>query len=198
MPQPKTPAKKAPPASARKTPGGARAKATTPPRPVDPATDVDPLPENISAALDLLHRSVVVRRDRLQEVVDDAVTRGRMTRGDAEDLVQSLVQSGRRQAEELLGEMERLVDRGRREVEGAARTARKRTASSPVTREVDKARRRVGVPGFPILGYDDLTAAQVVDRLGDLDGPQLRKVRDYERRNANRKGVLGGIEKRLK
>jgi polyhydroxyalkanoate synthesis regulator phasin len=195
MPQPKSPsAKKAKGAPAKRS---APRKKTPAPAP-EPAATVDQLPDGIATAIELLHRGVLLRRERLQEVVDDAVTRGRMTRGDAEDLVQSLMQSGRRQAEDLLSEVEKLVDRGRREVEGAARTARKRTAGSPVTREVDRARRKVGVPGFPILGYDELTAAQVVDRLADLDGPQLRKVRDYERRNANRKGVLGGIEKRLK
>src|SRR3954447_17322760 len=38
----------------------------------------------------------------------------------------------------------------------------------------------------PIAGYDDLTAAQIVSRLGEPEAPQLRRVRDYERRNANR------------
>ena len=53
-------------------------------------------------------------------------------------------------------------------------------------------------PPFPILGYDDLTAAQVTGRLGDLAPAELRKVRDYERRNANRKSVLAAIEQKLK
>jgi hypothetical protein len=67
-----------------------------------------------------------------------------------------------------------------------------------VRREVDRARRVAGVAGsFPISGYDDLTAAQVVERLGDLDAPELRKVRDYEKRNANRKSVLAAVEKKL-
>jgi uncharacterized protein (DUF433 family) len=52
-------------------------------------------------------------------------------------------------------------------------------------------------PAFPISAYDDLTAAQVADRLGDLTPAQLRKVRDYERRNANRKSVLSAIETKL-
>ena len=57
--------------------------------------------------------------------------------------------------------------------------------------EVDRARRRVGVgPSFPISRYDDLNAAQVASRLKDLTPAQLRKVRDYERRNENRKSVL--------
>jgi hypothetical protein len=50
---------------------------------------------------------------------------------------------------------------------------------------------------FPVIGYDDLTAAQVTERLGDLDPGELRKVGDHERRNANRKSVLAAIEKRL-
>jgi hypothetical protein len=50
---------------------------------------------------------------------------------------------------------------------------------------------------FPIGGYDDLTAAQVVERLKDLEPAALRAVRDYERRNANRKTVLSAVEQRL-
>ena len=66
-------------------------------------------------------------------------------------------------------------------------------------REVDRARRATGVgPSFPILGYDDLTAAKVTDRLGDLTPAELRKVRDYEKRNANRKSVLAAVEQKLK
>jgi hypothetical protein len=59
-------------------------------------------------------------------------------------------------------------------------------------------RRVAGVgPSFPILGYDDLTAAQVESRLAGLTPAELRKVRDYERRHANRKTVLSAIEERL-
>jgi hypothetical protein len=59
-------------------------------------------------------------------------------------------------------------------------------------------RRTAGVgPNFPITGYDDLTADQVVKRLGTLTPAELRKVRDNERRNANRKTVLAAIESKL-
>jgi polyhydroxyalkanoate synthesis regulator phasin len=44
---------------------------------------------------------------------------------------------------------------------------------------------------------DDLTAAQVQARLDGLARPELRRVRDYERRNANRKSVLQAIEQKL-
>ena len=54
--------------------------------------------------------------------------------------------------------------RRRRPPQGVAGSAER------VLREVDRARRAAGVgPSFPILGYDDLTAAQVNERLGDLD-----------------------------
>jgi hypothetical protein len=70
-----------------------------------------------------------------------------------------------------------------------------------VLRTVEKARRRVGATGggssFPIAGYDELTAAQVAKRLGDLTPAQLRKVRDHERRHKARKSVLNAVEKKL-
>jgi hypothetical protein len=65
-------------------------------------------------------------------------------------------------------------------------------------RGADRARRSVGVgPSLPILGYDDLTARQVEQRLSDLKAADLRNVRDYERRHANRKTVLDAIERAL-
>src|SRR5215208_3228933 len=97
--------------------------------------------------------AVVITRDRLQEVLDDAVDRGRMTRDDAGDLLAELVRRGKRQTDELL-----------RDIEGVVTAPADR-----VMREVDRARRATGLgASFPITGYDDLTAAQVTERLGDL------------------------------
>jgi polyhydroxyalkanoate synthesis regulator phasin len=137
---------------------------------------------------------VVVTRERLQEALDEAVARGRMTRDDAAALLTDLLAFGRKQTDDLREDIEALLG-------GARTTTRKGVAGSAdrVLREVDRARRVAGVgPSFPILGYDDLTAAQVNERLGDLDPAQLRKVRDYEKRNANRKSVLAAIEQKLK
>ena len=137
---------------------------------------------------------VVVTRDRLQEALDEAVERGRMTRDDAGMLLTDLLQRGRRQTDDLLEDIEGLL-------EGARTTTRKSVSGSAerMLREVDRARRATGVgPPFPILGYDDLTAAQVTERVGDLSTAELRKVRDYEKRNANRKSVLAAVEKKLK
>jgi hypothetical protein len=129
---------------------------------------------------------VVLTRDRLQEVLDDAVDRGRMTRDDATALLTELVSRGRRQTDEVLRELETLV---------AAPAGR-------VMREVDRARRATGISAGAgvggISGYDDMTAAQVVERLDDLPPADLRQVRDHERRNANRKTVLAAVERKLR
>jgi hypothetical protein len=110
--------------------------------------------------------ALLLTRQLIQEVLDDAVERGRMTRDDASDLLAELVRRGR--------------------------------PPDRVLREVDRARRVAGLGGsFPILNYDDLTAAQVVERLEGLAPAELRTVRDHERRNANRKSVLAAVERRL-
>jgi hypothetical protein len=103
-----------------------------------------------------------------------------MTRDDAGDLVADLVRRGRRQTDELL-----------RDLEGAL--------TAPAERVIREVGRATGLgPSFPIMGYDDLTAAQVGDRLTDLTPAELRVVRDYEKRNANRKSVLAAVERKLK
>jgi polyhydroxyalkanoate synthesis regulator phasin len=136
---------------------------------------------------------MVLSRERIAETVHDAVARGRLTRSDAEQLVAELVQRGRQQTDELLSDL----DRGRQHLDVATRRARQAT-SDRFKRGADLARRTIGVgPSFPILGYDDLTVSQVQSRLPHLSYPELRTVRDYERRHANRKSVLGAIEKAL-
>jgi polyhydroxyalkanoate synthesis regulator phasin len=141
---------------------------------------------------------VVLSRQRIQEVLDDAAERGRVTRSDANELVTELVNRGRQQTDQLLADIERLFGRGREQLGSATVRARRTESLDLLLRSADRARRTVGAgQTFPILGYDDLTAAQVQDRLGGLAPAELRRVRDYERRHANRKSVLGAIDKHL-
>jgi polyhydroxyalkanoate synthesis regulator phasin len=127
--------------------------------------------------------AVVLTRDRVQEALDDAVERGRMTRDDATELVGEILRRGRRQTDDMLRDLGEVVT----------------VPADRVRREVDRARRATGLgPSFPITGYDDLTAAQVAERLDDLPPADLRIVRDYERRNANRKTVLTAVERQLR
>jgi hypothetical protein len=148
---------------------------------------------------------VMLTRDRIEETVEEAVSRGSMTRDAAQDLISGLVERGRRQTTDVLSDLEQLLGRGRGgDVAAKARkqvgdaTARARGASDQVLVQADRARRVAGVgPSFPILNYDDLTASQVQSRLGTLTPAELRKVRDYEKRNANRKSVLDAVETKL-
>jgi polyhydroxyalkanoate synthesis regulator phasin len=146
---------------------------------------------------DRLVESLTLPVDRLQEAADDAVRRGRMTRRDAEELVQSLVTAGRSQTEQLVGELEQLLGMGtstRRKVQrGGERVLRgaARLATAPLSGSG-------GATELPFEDYDDLTAAEVTARLDGLSPAQLRAVRDYEVRNANRKSVLGAVDKALR
>jgi polyhydroxyalkanoate synthesis regulator phasin len=163
--------------------------------------------QSVQAFRDALEKTVTISRDRLQEVIDDAVRRGRMTRGDADEMLGRLVTRGRDQADDLVGQLERLLSqvreapgRARQGVESRAQKARKRAvkaADKPLA-GADKVRRAARVPGFPITAYDDLSVRQIDGRLEGLSKPQLRKVRDYERSNKSRKGVLRAVDRKLK
>jgi hypothetical protein len=144
---------------------------------------------NLTALRDTLRKGVVLTADGVKVTLDDAVKRGRLTRKDATELSQSLLSAGRSQADGFRSDLEQLLGRGR---------DRAAHSSDRVLKEVDRARRRVGVgPSFPITLYDELSAPQVVSRLKDLTPAQLRKVRDHEKRHDNRKSVLSAIEKKL-
>jgi polyhydroxyalkanoate synthesis regulator phasin len=176
MPQPNKPV--------RSQPMPASAPAAPPSTPEEVVAHLNPLRERLVSSLTLT-------TDRLQDAVEDAVRRGRLTRKDAEELIATLVTLGRAQTDQLLAELEQLLGRdGLRE--------RAAESGDAVLRTVDRARRRVRVgTAFPILNYDELTAVQVTRRLGDLTPAQLRKVRDHERRHAKRKSVLHAIERKL-
>jgi polyhydroxyalkanoate synthesis regulator phasin len=116
---------------------------------------------NVLNPLDVM----VITRERLQDTLDDAVRRGRMTRDDASDLLAEIL---------------------------------RRAISAPTDRVIREVRRVTGATDeFPIVDYDDLTAAQIVSQLSGLESPDLRRVRDYERRNANRKTVLAALDAKL-
>jgi len=141
---------------------------------------------------------VVLTRERIQETLDDAVSRGRVTRSDANELAEALFSRGREQTDQLMSDIERLIGRGRQQLGSATSRARRSESLDLLLRSADRARRSVGSgESFPILGYDELTAAQVQSRLDGLSPPELRKVRDYERRHANRKSVLAAIDRSL-
>ena len=152
----------------------------------------DALRSALATLRELLTRSVTLPSDRLRDALDDAVRRGRMTRDDADDLIDRLLGLGRQQTDDVLARLDQLGGGGR--------------VSQVVTDARDRVRRVAGLGGerssdgggFPIDGYDELTAAQVMTKLSDLDEAGLRQVRDHEKRHANRRTVLGAVDRRLR
>ena len=174
------------PAAKRTTAAGASTRRAAPKAP--PSRE-DAVRANLTALRDTLRKGVVLTADGVKATLDDAVKRGRITRKDATELSQSLLSSGRSQTDGFRSDLEQLLGRGRSQA---------LQSSDRVLREVDRARRRVGVGStFPITLYDELNASQIQSRLNDLTPAQLRKVRDYEKRNDARKSVLSAIEKKL-
>jgi polyhydroxyalkanoate synthesis regulator phasin len=141
----------------------------------------------VAAARDKLVRgvlspfnAVVITRRNLEEVLDDAVRRGRMTRTDAQDMIQTLVTRGARVTDDILAEIQRML-------------------GNTAALDVDSPAGASGsAPRLPISDYDELSAAQVQERLAGLSHVQLRHLRDYEQRNANRKTVLERIDRKLR
>jgi hypothetical protein len=115
----KKPAAKKAPAKAKKatpkkTPAkSAAAKGTAKAKraPRAPGLDI-----GIAQLRESLEHSVTLSRERIQEVVDDAVKRGRMTHGDAEKMIGELLKKGRKQTDALLSELEGLLRQARRKL----------------------------------------------------------------------------------
>ena len=120
--------------------------------------------------------AVLLTRRHIEEVLDDAVARGRMTRADAQEMAQSLVSRSARATDDLLSDIERMLG------------GRGDSLDTPTE----------GGGSQPIPGYDDLSAAQVLERLDGLTPAELRKLRDYEARHGNRKTVLDKINRKLR
>jgi hypothetical protein len=104
-------AKKASKASAKESKAGKKGTASKKRTPRAPSLDI-----GIAQLRESLEHSVTLSRERIQEVVDDAVKRGRMTHGDAEKMIGELLKKGRKQTDAMLSELEKLVRQARRKL----------------------------------------------------------------------------------
>jgi polyhydroxyalkanoate synthesis regulator phasin len=141
---------------------------------------------------------VLLTRERIEEALSKS---GKLSPKEARGIAGELVKRGRKETNDVLRDLEGLLEKGRRDVSKRAGSARGRAvhAASPAIARADRARRAAKVgSSFPISLYEDLNVGEIKTRLADLTPAELRKVRDHERRNANRKGVLGAIESKLK
>lgn len=152
---------------------------------------------NVTAVRELVMKSVLapvnamlITRKHLEEVIEDVVKRGRMTRDDAQQMLQTLLQRSARQTDDFLSDLERLLGRGR------ALETKEPSPRAPGKKGRRRSRR--ASTNLPIANYDELSAAAVQEQLEGLTPAELRKLRDYERRNANRKTVLDAIARKLR
>jgi polyhydroxyalkanoate synthesis regulator phasin len=167
--------------AARGQAGGARVRKR---RPTTPGSTTDEASAGkVSNVRDRLVRgmlspvsAVLLTRRHIEEVLDDAVARGRMTRADAQEMIQTLLSRSARATDDLLSDIERMLG------------GRGDSLDTPAE----------GGGSQPIPGYDDLSAAQVQERLDGLSPAELRKLRDYEARHGNRKTVLDRIDRKLR
>jgi hypothetical protein len=86
-----------------------------------------------------------------------------------------------------------------REEEVAARIVNKQRSQYGETKvERDKDRTdRSPDRSLPLADYQTLTIAQIAGRLDALSPAQIRKIRAYEVKHKNRKGLLARLDRRL-
>ena len=51
---------------------------------------------------------------------------------------------------------------------------------------------------FPIAGYDELNVREISQRLEGLSAAEIRKVREYEKRNKNRETLIEQFDRKLR
>lgn len=86
-----------------------------------------------------------------------------------------------------------------REEEVAARIVNKQRAQSGEAKETQERKKAGGAasdassPDLPIAGYQQLTVAQIRDKLDGLSAAQRTRLRVYEAAHKKRKGVLQAL-----
>src|SRR5919198_54696 len=68
---------------------------------------------------------VMLTRDRIEEVLEEAVNQGNVTAKDARKIARGLLDRGRKQTNDVMKDLEQLLGRGRDEIEGRTSGARR-------------------------------------------------------------------------
>lgn len=90
----------------------------------------------------------------------------------------------------LSADEKKATDRAKRE---GSRRGEQFVPNTPAAERAGRAARTAE----PLPGYDELTVAEVVDRLDGLDEDGVRRVRDYERDHLGRVTLLRRLDSRL-
>jgi hypothetical protein len=84
-----------------------------------------------------------------------------------------------------------------REEEVAARIVNKQRKQFSETKSAKSSDRAGKSPdrSLPIEDYDHLTVPRIASKVADLSAAERRKIKTYETRHKNRKGVLAALER---
>lgn len=174
----------------------------------------DLIPQNLKALRGALEHSVVLQAAKLQEVVDDLVARGTLTRAEADRLLGRLVASSKGYTAALLQVVDVVANEARRTVgagvaagvapvmstagrvvETVKQAATGRTPKTAGPRPAGQAASSTAADAMPDI--DSLTIAQARPRLAGLSTAQLREVRSKEASGKARKSLLAEIDRML-
>ncbi len=178
---------------------------------------MEPVTKNLQALKGALEHSLTIQRTRLQEIVDDLVSRGSLSRTDADGLLNQLLTSSKDYSQAILQVLESVTADARRTIGGSIEPVMA-TASKVADRVADTLRRAPGVPAKkpksapkaaapraaakpalldPIPGLSSLTVAEIKPKLTGLSSSALRRVRENELAGKSRKTVIGQIDQLL-
>lgn len=191
------------------------------------AGDLIPGAKNLKALRGALEHSVTIQLTRLQEVIDDLVARGSLSRADADKLVDQLVSTSKAYTQALLQVVETVRTETRKNVEAGLSTAaspvmatanklvdKVRQGSKPGSKQGKKAKNggkgkkgkvKAGadakltvVQHDPIPDLADLSIAKIRPQLAGLTPAELRQVRAREATGKGRTSLLAEIDRGLK
>jgi hypothetical protein len=162
---------------------------------------MDPVTKNLKALQGALEHSLTIQRARVQEIVDDLVSRGTLSRTDADGLLGQLLASSKDYSQALLQVLDSITSETRKTIGAGiapvmatagkiADTVLKKPAKNPV--QAPKA--APAAPADPLPGLSDMTVAEIKPRLTALNASALRRVRERELAGKARKTVLGQID----
>lgn len=172
----------------------------------------DLIPRNLRALHGALEHSVTIQATKLQELMDDLVVRGSLTRAEADNLLGQLVSASKAYSQALLQVLDTVTETATTPVRTAGRLAE--TATRTVAQSVKQVPRLVpgrrkpaatpestataAVTALPTLpDLSTLTVPQAKARVAGLDASALRTLREQEVAGKNRKGVLDEIARQL-
>lgn len=184
------------------------------------SSDLIPGAKNLKALRGALEHSVTIQLTRLQDVIDDLVARGSLTRADADQLVNQLMSTSKAYTQALLQVVETVRTETRRNVETGLSTA-----AAPVMATANKIVDTVRKPGKkpkgkgkkgkgkkakapadakltvvqhdPIPDLAELSIVKIRPLLAGLTPAELRQVRAREATGKARKSLLAEIDREL-